>query len=307
MSTEPTRRTFLIGLLAAAATACAASTTETSTAPATTGGTTSTSAAPGSTATTATSGTSLAASTSTSTSTTTAPTPSTTAPTTTKTPSPTQPTPTSTTASASATPARFVDHAGSAATQIALTFHTNGDLSLAQQLLDIVTARSTPITCFIVGNWLEQNPGWARKLADGGAEFANHTYTHPDFTTLSPAAMNSEITRCRDVLTRLTGSGGNFFRPSGTNDGTASPGPTILQAAGAAGYATVLGFDLDPYDYQDPGAAAVRQRVKDGLGGGKVVSLHFGHPGTVEALPGILDDIKTAGLTPVTASRLLGR
>jgi hypothetical protein len=37
-----------------------------------------------------------------------------------------------------------------------------------------------------------------------------------------------------------------------------------------------------------------------------VVSLHFGHAGTVAAMPRILDAVEAKGLTPVTASTLLG-
>ncbi len=33
--------------------------------------------------------------------------------------------------------------------------------------------------------------------------------------------------------------------------------------------------------------------------------MHFGHHGTVTALPGILDDLASRGLTPVTVSTLL--
>jgi len=36
-----------------------------------------------------------------------------------------------------------------------------------------------------------------------------------------------------------------------------------------------------------------------------VVSMHLGHPGTVQALPGILTDLAARGLTPVTATELL--
>jgi peptidoglycan/xylan/chitin deacetylase (PgdA/CDA1 family) len=80
----------------------------------------------------------------------------------------------------------------------------------------------------------------------------------------------------------------------------------VLDVAGAAGYPTVLGFDVDPFDYQDPGAAAITQRTLAAVGRGSVVSLHFGHAGTVAALPGILDGLDAKGLTPVTASKLLG-
>jgi peptidoglycan/xylan/chitin deacetylase (PgdA/CDA1 family) len=112
--------------------------------------------------------------------------------------------------------------------------------------------------------------------------------------------------RCRDVLTRLTGSGGRYFRPSGTDDGTTSPGPVVLDVAGQAGYPVVLGFDVDPLDYDDPGADAVTERTLAAVRAGSIVSLHFGHPGTIAALPAILDGLDQKGLQPGTASALLG-
>jgi len=202
--------------------------------------------------------------------------------------------------------ARFVVAGPAAKQRVALTFHTNGDLGLANQLLDVLSRRNTKITSFIVGEWLDANPDMAKRIADGGHEFANHTYTHPTFCSLSRDAMLAEVERCRDVLVRLTGGPGAAFRPSGTDDGTASPGDQVLSVAAEAGYATVLGFDVDPFDYQDPGAAAVTERTLAAVKPGSIISMHFGHAGTVAALPGILDGLDQRGLTPVTVSTLLG-
>ena len=210
-----------------------------------------------------------------------------------------------TTVRAPGAPSIFVTRAASARNEVALTFHTDGDLRIAQRLLDGLAGRA-PITCFIVGSWLDANPTWARKLLDAGHELANHTYTHPTFATLSPAAMATEITRCRDLLVKLTGSGGRFFRPSGTDDGLAKPSAPILQAAGAAGYDYVLGWDVEPFDYQDPGGTAVRTRVLEGTKPGSIVSMHFGHSGTADAISGILDGYDRQGIKPVTVSTLLG-
>jgi peptidoglycan/xylan/chitin deacetylase (PgdA/CDA1 family) len=186
-----------------------------------------------------------------------------------------------------------------------LTFHTDGDLRIAQRLLDGLAGRAQ-VTCFIVGSWLDANPTWARKLLDAGHELANHTYTHPTFTSLSRAAMATEINRCRDLLVKLTGNSGRFFRPSGTDDGLVSPSTQILQEAGTSGYDYVLGWDVEPFDYQDPGGAAVQKRVLDGAKPGSIVSLHFGHSGTADAITGILDGFDRQGIKAVTASRLLG-
>ena len=202
--------------------------------------------------------------------------------------------------------ARFVDHGQDQGDRVALTFHTNGDLKIAQQILDIVKEHQAPITCFVIGNWLDANPAWGAKLRDAGHELANHTYTHPDFTKLSATAMLGEITKCRDTLRKHAGDGGRFFRPSGTDDGTVDPGPAIASAAAQAGYPMVAGFDVDPYDYQDPGAAAVTSRTLAGVRAGSIVSLHFGHPGTVTALPDILDGLAAERLTPVTLGTLVG-
>jgi peptidoglycan/xylan/chitin deacetylase (PgdA/CDA1 family) len=216
--------------------------------------------------------------------------------------------PTAATAPPSTAPAvaRFVVSGPTTKPRVALTFHTNGDLTLADELLDVLAQRHVKMTSFIVGNWLEANPDMAKRIADGGHEFANHTYTHPSFLQLSRDAQLAEVTGCRDVLVRLTGGPGVAFRPSGTDDGTVSPGEQVLAVAGEAGYATVLGFDVDPLDYDDPGAAAVTERTLAAVHPGAIVSLHFGHAGTVQALPAILDGLEQRNLTPVTVSTLLG-
>jgi peptidoglycan/xylan/chitin deacetylase (PgdA/CDA1 family) len=201
--------------------------------------------------------------------------------------------------------ATFVAQGPQQSSQVALTFHTNGNVGLAHQLLDLVDMRKVPVTAFIVGNWLDQHPDWGKRLVDGGHELANHTYTHPTFARLDATQMADEISRCRDALLRSSGSNSHFFRPSGTANGTDMPLDMVMAAAGAAGYATVLGYDVDPSDYQNPGPAVVARRTINGLHPGAIVSLHFGHQGTIRALPAILDAIEQRGLTAVTASGLL--
>ena len=141
---------------------------------------------------------------------------------------------------------------------VALTFHlgphlADEDVALAHQLLDDAGRLGAPITVFAVGRWLDQHRDLVPSILAGGNELDNHTYTHPVLTDLTAGAVASEITLCRDVLTRLAPSQGRYFRPSGTSQAT----PLILEQAGVAGYSTVVDFDVDPLDYTDPGADAV--------------------------------------------------
>jgi peptidoglycan/xylan/chitin deacetylase (PgdA/CDA1 family) len=62
---------------------------------------------------------------------------------------------------------------------------------------------------------------------------------------------------------------------------------------------------VDSLDYTDPGASAVTRTVLSQARAGSVVSMHFGHSGTVAALPAILDGLRQRGLRAVTTSELL--
>ncbi len=152
-----------------------------------------------------------------------------------------------------------------------------------------------------VGSWLDAYPQMARRVLDGGHELGNHTQNHKDVCGMPADAAAAEITRCAERLRTLTGSAGRWFRPSQAQYAT----PLVQRLARSAGYPHVLSYDVDSLDYTDPGADAVRRRVLDRVTGGSIVSLHFGHPGTVAALPGLLDGLRQRGLRAVTATQLL--
>jgi peptidoglycan/xylan/chitin deacetylase (PgdA/CDA1 family) len=196
-------------------------------------------------------------------------------------------------------PARELVHATSGRREVALTFHGAGDLGLARNILSTLADRGAAVTVLAIGTWLAQNPDAAKVVTDHGHELGNHTWSHPTLTGMTAAAVRSEIERCRDRIAALTGGPGAFFRPSAAQHAT----PEVLRLAGAAGYATVLSYDIDSRDFTDPGAAAIRRAVTAATAG-SVVSMHLGHPGTLTALPGLLDDLAARGLTPVTASAL---
>lgn len=201
-----------------------------------------------------------------------------------------------------ASPAVEIIHGPASAIGVALTFHGAGDVTLATRLLNELEAAGARATVLAVGQWLDQEPSMAKRILAGGHELGNHTYRHLTMPPLSEVVDESEITRCADVLRRLTGSAGRWFRPSGTVRAT----PAILEAAGRAGYATSLSYDVDPADYADPGATAVTKRVLSAVRPGSIVSLHLGHLGTVQAMPAILDGLRSRGLAAVTMSDLMG-
>lgn len=199
-------------------------------------------------------------------------------------------------------PATYVAHGPPNTRNVALTFHLGGDPGLVTELMDVLKASGVTSTLFAIGDWLTANPALGHRAVDDGHELGNHTKSHLSMLKLSQADVRAEIIGGGEALIPFIGSIGKWFRPSGTD----VPSQVILDEAGRAGYAFSVGYDVDPRDFTEPGAAAVVKRVRAGLHPGAIVSLHFGHRDTIDAWPQILELVGTAGLTPVTISELLG-
>jgi peptidoglycan/xylan/chitin deacetylase (PgdA/CDA1 family) len=194
-----------------------------------------------------------------------------------------------------------IEHGPRDRPRVALTFHGQGEPALATALLAEAEKAGARVTVLAVGAWLDTYPQLARRVLNGGHELGNHTQTHGDIGAMDAASATAEIEGCAERLRRLTGSRGRWFRPSQARMAT----PLVVELARRAGYPHLLSYDVDPLDYTDPGAGQVRAAVAARARAGSVVSLHFGHSGTVAALPGILDDLHRRGLRAVTTSELL--
>lgn len=197
-------------------------------------------------------------------------------------------------------PADQIETGPSAGSQLALTFHGAGDIGLARQILQIAADKKAHITVMVVGTWLEQNPAIAGAIIAAGHELGNHTWSHQNINALPEEKMRQEVIRCRDALVTHAGTPGTYFRQSQSQIANEQ----LRRVAGEAGYRFCLSYDVDSMDWTDPGGAAVRANL-GAARAGSIVSMHLGHQSSVDALPGILDDLAARGLRPVTVSALL--
>ena len=172
---------------------------------------------------------------------------------------------------------------------------------MAEALLAEAERAGARVSVLAVGTWLEQYPQIARRILGGGHDLGNHTMHHLDIAAMDASAAYAEIAACAQRLRTLTGSAGRWFRPSQTHYAT----PLIEREARRAGYQTCVSYDVDSLDYTDPGPDAVVSTVLGQARPGSIVSMHFGHSGTVTALPAILRGLTSRGLRPVTLTSLL--
>jgi len=185
--------------------------------------------------------------------------------------------------------------------RVALTFHGQGDPVLVRRLLDRLAAGHVRVTVLAVGAWLAGQAELGRRIVADGHELGNHTQHHADIKRMTADAAFAEIDECATVLRGVTGTIGRWFRPAQTPHATA----TIRHAAARAGYPVCLSYDVDSLDYTDPGPGAVVSTTLAAVRPGSIVSLHFGHAGTVDAMPDLLAGLHRRGLTPVTMTELI--
>ena len=85
-------------------------------------------------------------------------------------------------------------------------------------VVDVLTRYGVPATFFMGGDWMRTHPEETKALASNPTfELGNHSWSHPNFETLSPEEMSQEIEMTEDMLFQLTGRRSRIFsHPAGT-------------------------------------------------------------------------------------------
>ncbi|PYQ27355.1 MAG: polysaccharide deacetylase family protein [Acidobacteria bacterium] len=90
----------------------------------------------------------------------------------------------------------------------------DGPADDTHSLLDLFDRRDVRATFFVKGVLAAERPDDIRAIVARGHSVANHSHTHPSatFWCLLPSRIASEIVRCNEVLTTLTGTSPRWFR-----------------------------------------------------------------------------------------------
>jgi len=188
--------------------------------------------------------------------------------------------------------------------EIALTFD-DGPYPFYTPLLlhQLAMEEATPATFFLVGRTVQEYPQLVERILSAGGEIGNHTFNHYALTGLSDEEIVTQIQDCGALLSRYTGSQPTLFRPPhGRYDAR------VVEIARRLGYRTILWSDAPddaPKDNSEVPVPVIVQRVLDQAKPGGIILLHSGQYNTIEAVPQIVDSLRSAGYTFVTVSQLL--
>jgi peptidoglycan/xylan/chitin deacetylase (PgdA/CDA1 family) len=219
--------------------------------------------------------------------------------------------PSATPTAAPAGPATLVSNGPRGTSQIALTFDMGGRLDPAVEIVQWLIDHNVHATLFPTGRagTTTDEGKAALLLAVKHPElftFGNHSWSHPNFTTLKAPEMAEQLQSAEDAIVALTGwSTKPWFRPP-FGAWTAA----VRTAVGEAGWPYLVMWDVDTIDWRPesdggPTASDIVAKVLSKGQGGSIVLMHLGGWNTLEALPGLLAGLHDKGLQPVTLQEML--
>ncbi len=202
---------------------------------------------------------------------------------------------------------------GGAARKVALTFDDGPDPRYTPQILDILQKVGVPATFFIIGVNGELHQNLLRREVAEGHEIGNHTFTHPDISIISQTQFELQLSATERLLAAVVGRQSLMFRPPFGTDSEPETTDQLhkIELASQQGY-LIVGMQIDPDDWQRPGVDEIVQRTVSMAerGEGNVILLHDSggdRSQTVEAVPLIIEELRSRGFQFVTVSELLGR
>ncbi len=183
--------------------------------------------------------------------------------------------------------------------KVALTFDAAWGSDKTESIVKILTEAGVCGTFFLVGFWVEANEDLVKLIDEAGLDIGTHSSTHPKMSTLSSIQIEEELSSSMALISNITGKAVKFFRPpyGDYND-------TLITIAGNLGLKTIQ-WDVDTLDWKGISASEILQRVKSGVKNGSIILCHNNSDHIVDALPQIIEFLKTEGYKMVKISELV--
>lgn len=188
--------------------------------------------------------------------------------------------------------------------RVALTFDDGPDPRWTPQVLDTLRDAGARATFFVIGERVAAAPELAARIAAEGHQLAHHSHDHAWSLMFRRQRLLDDFDRASDRIA-VARAHPRFYRPP-----VGVVVPEVMDVVEARSV-RLVGWSVRPYDTREREPSALRAHVASKVRDGAIVLLHDGalrparRPVLVDALPGILEDLRGRGLKPVTLEDLL--
>ncbi|MFI0407342.1 polysaccharide deacetylase family protein [Actinomadura sp. 3N508] len=199
-------------------------------------------------------------------------------------------------ASAAATSGNGLCEAG----YVGLTYDDGPTPEYTLPLLSALRENGVRATLFNIGEKAEKNPELVAAEKKAGMWIANHSWSHPNLTRLPEEEIESELGRTQDLLEEITGTVTTLFRPPfGSTDAT------VKGVAESLGMTEII-WDVDTRDWSGRSAEEIVEEAVT-VQSGEIILMHDGYPATIEAIPAIVENLRSRDLCPGMISPTTGK
>lgn len=179
---------------------------------------------------------------------------------------------------------------------IYLTFDAGYENGNTQPILDALKKHNAAATFFVVGHYLESAPELVRQMVADGHFVGNHTYHHPDMSSIaSKESFEKEMRDVENLFKEITGTElAHFYRPPQGKYNTSN-----LQMAKELGYHTFfwsLAY-VDWYQDKQPTREEAFKKLCGRIHPGAIVLLHSTSKTNGEILDELLSRWEEMGYT----------
>lgn len=183
---------------------------------------------------------------------------------------------------------------------VALTFDDGPNSGTTNQLISTLNQHGATGTVFPTGQNVQADPAGLQAYANAGLQIGNHSWDHPYLTQMSAGQIQQQLSDTQNVIQQASGVSPELFRPPyGDTNGT------VQQIASSLGMTQII-WDVDSQDYNGVGSAQIRQAAST-LNAGGIILMHDWPQNTIDALPGVIQDLESRNLCTGHISPSTGR
>ncbi len=176
-----------------------------------------------------------------------------------------------------------------------LTFDSGYENGNMPQILDALKKNNVKATFFVVSSYINENTELVKRMINEGHTVGNHTYSHPNMTTLSEEEFKSQLLGLEEEFYALTNTNmGKFYRPP---EGKFTQ--ENLQWASELGYTTIF-WSLAYVDWEvdnQPSKEYALEKLLPRTHSGAIVLLHSTSKTNAEILDELIQSWKQEGYT----------
>lgn len=177
--------------------------------------------------------------------------------------------------------------------ELFLTFDNGYENGYTPAILDTLQAKKVPAIFFVTGHYVKDQPELLKRMTKEGHLIGNHSWSHPDMTTVSNEKIKEELSKVKEAVAQVTGQPEmKYLRPP---RGIFSD--RTLAVSKEMGYTNVF-WSIAYKDWDTKvqrGWRYAYDNVMTQLHPGAVILLHSVSKDNAEALGAIIDEARKRG------------